>query len=443
MFKSKLIRTFLAGFAACVTAGCSGAPAQVKSDEWSEHASDTIDSVRASIDAISGNYPTPLKLEQAMAMMRPLTAHPESMRLQVRQDFSFDATPPVQATLGPTPIVSTLEEIAYDYELLGDWQKAGNTVALAIDFADRFNKAHPEDDKSKRFDFQVGPVEYVSLDREYARCLERTGDSRKSRDYSTSALAKLATIDCQPTGKLTGWAASVADSTRRSCATEYDDLGIVALERGDPANEIEPLFKKAIDLSSAGDKPANVPTAPMQHLALLLMKEKRYPDAQKFAQKAYDAEHAPSKFKGAASDTDAAVLLSQSLWLQGKNKEAISILQAAVEPERDSQSAIESFARGWTQLAYYYKLSGNRRMYEDALRVANAKANRLAEYAAGLRQSCHIPYLADSVAAQTGRINSDLKAISAKQPLALSGLQTVKPEFDPFRPPIVISVSRR
>lgn len=426
-------------FAISLMASCGGTIAQLTQDDWNHRAKETIKLVRSWLDINELKHVTLAKLDEAVRKMEPIMAHPEIMRLQVKQEFSFDATPPVQTSVGPSDIVLTVRQILHAYERLGAWDKAGDVTAKALQFADRFNQSHPPSKKSYSLDDCVSDYEYVALYREYARCLERSGKLDKSREYSKLALAKLTGLDKgkQSAVAATGWAATVADSNRRSFAFEYDDLGIIGLERGDSVAEIEPLLKRAIQLQDEQAEPSDSQAESMQHLGLALMKEKRYTEARHYYQLAFDIMQKPQRWINSDRVADSAAGLARCYWLEGKHKQAISTLKTALEKCLRTQSASESLARSWTQLAYYFKATGDLQEADQALRVASEKITDLEQYAAGLRQSCHIIYLADATDAQVARIRSDIKVISGQQPVQLDYvLRSFGAEFPPFDPPL-------
>jgi len=421
--------------AVLLMAGCGGASGQLAQSDWNHQAKETIKSIRSTLDMNNARDLTVEKLADAVRQMEPVIAHPESMRVEVKQDISFDGTPPYQTSVGTADIILTLRQIALAYEQLGAWGKAGEVIDKAIQFADRYNKSHPEQKKSYVPSNSVTDAEYAALYREYARCLERCKSVDRSREYSKLALAKLNEPDkSKQTGATaTRWQAAMADSNRSNCAVEYNALGIIAFERGDPAAEIEPLFKRAIELS----KPDLQQSDYMQHLGLVLLQDKRYADAQHYFQLASDIMQKEQRWINWDGFEGSAAGLAHCFWSEGKKKEAIATLKTAIakHPHQHPPPASEALARNWAQLAFCLKASGDPNGAQRALLMVNEQATDLERYAAGLRQSCHILYLADATDAQAARLRSDSKAISGNQAIHLDSLKCLKAEFALFQPP--------
>lgn len=331
---------------------CSGCSQQASTDRAVDVVRDAQEHARVELDA-SDSKSRIEHIDAALQCMMPVLNDPQLVKPKYQQDTSFDATPPRLVSVAPHEVLRSLEDIGKAYEDMGSWDKASDVWAKALKFVDALRSVDPKS-------FSARSV--INLKARYARCLVHRGQLHESKQ-TTDAI----------TTELQQWKATPNDQL--STNTEYGDLAVIAIERGDPPPDVERLYDLAVKATPEKQKPLLAHY--LEHRGDARFAQKKYAEALADYKGAYEISAA----KDASSQPELLLHRSAAIarvyWQQGQHDKALSTLQTAFKQLKNRNHS-RCFVKHNVELAYYLTHTGKDKEAKAALGIVQERALSLA-----------------------------------------------------------------
>ncbi|MFN8658917.1 MAG: hypothetical protein U0105_21450 [Candidatus Obscuribacterales bacterium] len=257
-------------------------------------------------------------IDAAWQYMVPILNDPQLIKPKYEQDVSFDATPPRLVSVAPQDVLRSLEDIGKAYEDMGAWDKASDAWAKTLKFIDAVKSVEPKSFSARNVtDFKA----------RYARCLVHRGQLKESKPITDAILAD-----------------------PLSTNTEYGDLGVIAIERGDSPTDVEHIYDLAVKATPETQKPLLAHY--LGHRGDARFAEKKYADALADYKAAYDISAAKDSSSQPELLLHRSAAIARVYWQQGQHAKALSTLQSAFK-QLKNQNHSRCFVKHNVELAYY------------------------------------------------------------------------------------------
>jgi len=289
------------------------------------------------------------------------------------------------SSFDPADLATTLETIAQAYDNSGKTAKADAAYNRAIQLISKWDQRPNLDPLGmKSFKF----LTFAKLQEHYSEFCQRAGNKTKSRQLTLRALGELEKLQNDAWGK----------------ADEWENIGALALERGDPPVEAERVFRRALKArtaESAEQGPLNDSYHVAVSMALLadaLSAEQRYGEAEREYRQAIAMMQKESPF----GVEDIAERFAKSYWQQHRMREAIEVLRFGLASNHSADAILHhrppnkkgSYAvpdeAGYQQLAEYLLQSGNVReaavSFSDVVTISQNNGSELLHQAKVMEQ---------------------------------------------------------
>lgn len=342
-------------------------------------------------------------IDAAWQYLAPVLNDPDLVKPKYQQDVSFDATPPRLVSVAPHEVLRSLEDIGKAYEDMGSWNKAAEVWDKGLKYIEAF----------KSVDSHSRARSLIRFKTLHARCLVRGGRAQDSRKYTDDILSDLKQ-----------WKATADDQVPIN--TVYGDLGLIAIERGDPPTAVGHLYELAVKATPKTQQP--VLAHYLGHRGDAKFAQKKYAEALADYESALKISAAADSRTSPELRLHRSAAIARAYWQMGQHDKALSTLQAA-HKELKNPKLSRCFARHSVELAYYLQHSGKNKEARAALAIAQDRAASLDGVGS---------YASDNSVwkVETQKLQSDARTIADYPKVPLDKLETSALDYacNPFYP---------